>query len=96
MFLVIAVLGLLTPARGEELARRDDHDMARAALERGEILPLDTILARIHDKLRGDVAAVELRRERGVWIYAIKFIAPENRLIEASVDARTAQIVAKD
>jgi uncharacterized membrane protein YkoI len=80
---------------GEERPRHDDHDVARAALERGEILPLDTILARVRLTLRGDVVDVELRQESGAWVYAIKVIAAENALIELAVDARTATVLKK-
>jgi uncharacterized membrane protein YkoI len=60
----------------EERLRREDHDVARAALERGEILPLETILARVRESVRGDVVGVELERDCGAWIYEIKIIGP--------------------
>jgi len=79
----------------EERLRREDHDVARAALERGEILPLEKILARVRESVRGDVVGVELERERGAWIYEIKIIGPGSAMIEARVDAQTGKIVGR-
>ncbi|MGD2020700.1 MAG: peptidase M4, partial [Thiohalocapsa sp.] len=42
-----------------------DHDRARAALERGEVLPLAEILASVTAQVPGDVVEVELEREHG-------------------------------
>jgi len=70
-----------------------DHDQARAALEAGEIRPLTEILAKASAEVPGDVVEVELEREHGRWIYELKIIAPDGRLLEVEMDASDASLV---
>lgn len=75
-------------------ARRDhDHDRARAALERGEALPLAEVLARVRPELGGEVVGVDFEREDGRWVYEFKVIGPAGRLVEVQVDAATARVL---
>ncbi|MBR0673089.1 peptidase M4 [Roseomonas soli] len=74
--------------------RRDhDHDRARAALERGEALPLAEVLARVRPELGGEVVGVDFDRDDGRWIYEFKVIGPAGRLVEVHVDAATARVL---
>lgn len=66
---------------------RRDHDRARAALERREVLPLAQILDVVAKRVPGDIVELELEQEEGVWVYEIKVIAPDGRLLEVLVDA---------
>ena len=77
----------------EEGKSREGHDIAREALERGEILPLETVLSEVRKAIRGEVVGVELEREHGTWVYEIKIIASGNFIVEVSVDARTAKVL---
>ncbi|MCP5150301.1 MAG: PepSY domain-containing protein [Ectothiorhodospiraceae bacterium] len=70
-----------------------DHDVAREALARGELLPLAAVLATVASRFPGDVVKTELEREHGRWLYEIKLITLDGRLVEVEVDARTAAIV---
>ncbi len=72
---------------------RRDHDLARQALERGEVMPLEFVLAAVRNSVSGEVAGVELEREHGTWLYEIKMIVPGGVLTEVIVDARTGRIV---
>ncbi len=72
---------------------RWDHDLARQALERGEVLPLEAVLAEVRKSASGEVAGVELEREHGAWLYEIKMIGPGGVLTEVKVDARTGRIL---
>lgn len=72
---------------------REDHDIAFGALERGEILPLETVLSEVRKAIRGEVVGIELKWEHWIWVYEIKIIAPGSSMIEAHVDARTAKIL---
>ncbi len=79
---------------GDEVGKsRGDHDIALEALERGEILPLETVLSEVRKTIHGEVVGIELERERETWLYRIKIIAPGNSMIEAHVDARTAKVL---
>ncbi|MBX6374222.1 MAG: PepSY domain-containing protein [Acetobacteraceae bacterium] len=73
--------------------RERDHDRARAALERGEALPLAEVLARVRPELGGEVIGVDFEREDGRWVYEFKVIGPAGRLTEVRVDAATAQVL---
>jgi uncharacterized membrane protein YkoI len=71
----------------------DDHERARRALEEGQARPLAEILARVRDRLGGDVVGVEFDRKKGRYIYEFKVVAPGGRLRAVYVDAMTAEIV---
>jgi uncharacterized membrane protein YkoI len=71
-----------------------DHDRARAALERGEVRPIGEVLAAAAAAVPGDVVEVELERERGRWVYELKVIAPDGRVIEVLMDAASASVLA--
>ncbi|MGD9298113.1 MAG: PepSY domain-containing protein [Thiohalocapsa sp.] len=73
-----------------------DHDRARAALERGEVLPLAEILASVTAQVPGDVVEVELEREHGTWVYELKVIAPNGRVLEVLVDAAAGRLLAHE
>jgi uncharacterized membrane protein YkoI len=71
----------------------DDHERARTALERGEILPLLTILERLAPVIDGDIVETELERDEGRWVYEIAYIDGSGRLIEIEIDAADATIL---
>lgn len=70
-----------------------DHDRARAALERGEVRPLEEILAAAAAQVPGEVVELELEREHGRWVYELKVIAPDGRVLEVMVDAASARVL---
>jgi uncharacterized membrane protein YkoI len=70
-----------------------DEDQARKAVEAGEVLPLDRILTVLGNTVPGEISAVELERENGIWIYEFKVISPEGRMVTVRVDAKTAKPV---
>lgn len=74
-----------------------DHDRARKALQSGEILPLDKILAATAEKYPGQVLEVELEGERvageRIWVYEIKALSPEGKIFKVVVNARTAEVL---
>lgn len=67
-------------------------DAVRRAVEAGEIKSLADILASLRGKLPGEVAGVEIERERGRWIYEFRLVDDKGRLYEAHVDARSGEI----
>jgi uncharacterized membrane protein YkoI len=75
------------------LADRDDHDLARRALEAGEILPLADILAAAEATRPGRVIEVELERDDGRWIYELELVSPEGRLYEMEIDAASGTVL---
>ncbi|MGV3695276.1 MAG: PepSY domain-containing protein [Paracoccus marcusii] len=70
-----------------------DYETARQAVDRGDMLPLEKILARIEARHPGRIVEVELEDEDGLWLYEIEVLTPEGRLIEIELDARTGAIL---
>lgn len=82
-----------------------DHEVAREALRRGEILPLTHILPIVQQRVPGQIVKIELddddnndddeddgARERR-FEYEVKVLTPGGRVIEVEVDARTGRIL---
>ena len=74
-------------------ASEGDHDRARAAVEAGEILPLPALLEQVQRTHPGQVLELELETQGGRWIYEMKLLQPDGRLLKLVVDARTAQVL---
>lgn len=92
--MVIAALSICPVAAGQDGHDRDhDHDRARAALERGEVLPLRTILDKVEREHPGKVVEVELEREHGRWIYEIRLLRSGGALVRLDVDARDGTVL---
>lgn len=93
-FPVLLALSLFVAAPVEGLADDGaaDQDAARAAVESGAILPLETILARLKGRLPGEIVKVKLEREHGGWVYAFRVIDPQGHWREIAVDAATGDV----
>jgi uncharacterized membrane protein YkoI len=91
---VLAVSALVLPlapmAAGDD---KSDHDRAREALKRGEVLPLRDIVARAEAAFPGRLLEVELEDEDGDIVYDIELLSPDGRLIELLYDARTGTLL---
>ena len=72
-----------------------DEDRARVAVQRGEILPLEQVLAALKGGVTGEISKVELEKEHGIWVYEFKVISPGGRMMEVSVDAKTGKLIEK-
>ena len=77
----------------DEHEERYDHDLARQALEQGEVRPLSEILAGVRQQIEGELVGVEFDRINGRYVYELKVISPAGRLREVRVDAMTAEIL---
>lgn len=85
----LAVL-LAAPPAG---AFGDDHDRARRAVQAGEVVPLRTILDNVARDFPGDVIETELEEAHGAFIYEIKLISPEGRVMKLIYDARDGSLI---
>ncbi len=88
----IALTGLCLPAAARA-GERADHDLARAAVQAGEVMPLSTLLERLQHSHPGQVLRVELEREDGRWAYELRLLQPGGRLLKLEVDARTGEVL---
>jgi uncharacterized membrane protein YkoI len=91
--LAIALLAAFAALPAAARADDDrDHDVARQAVERGEIKPLAEILQALRDKLPGEIAGVKIERKGGRLTYELRIVGAQGRLLEVHVDAATGEI----
>ena len=93
--LAAAMVALATPALTLASDKDDEADQraARAALARGEILPIVRVLAIATERVPGDVLKVKLERESFGFKYEVKILTRSGRVREVEVDARTGRIL---
>ncbi len=60
-------------------------------MQAGEILPLPQILERVARRYPGQVLEVELERKGDRWIYELKVLQGDGRLIKMDIDARSGE-----
>ncbi|MBF0184633.1 MAG: PepSY domain-containing protein [Magnetococcales bacterium] len=73
--------------------KREDHDRARHLRQAGTILPLERIVEKISQGGKGRLLKVELEQRHGVWIYEIKRLDEQGRLLELEFDAETGDLL---
>ena len=71
----------------------EDHDRARQAVQSGQVRPLSEVLNGLKLSHPGQVLEVELERDDGHWIYEIKLLQAQGRLIKLKVNATTAEVI---
>ncbi|MGO4836277.1 PepSY domain-containing protein [Rhizobiaceae sp. 2RAB30] len=89
---LLAAVMTATFARADD----DDHEHARRALERGDVLPLARILDIVGGRLGGQLVDVEFDEKDGRYIYELKVMSPGGKLSEIEVDAATAEILKRE
>lgn len=70
-----------------------DAGFARAAVLRGEILPLGRILDILRAEFEGEIIEIQLELEDGVLTYEFDLISPEGRVYEVEIEAGSGRIV---
>jgi uncharacterized membrane protein YkoI len=86
------VLGVAASFADDDRHARE-HEEIRAALQRGEVLPLARILAIAQERVPGDVLEVELESKRGALVYEIKVLTQSGRVREIKIDARNGTVL---
>ena len=71
----------------------EDHETARRAVERGELLPLSRILAKAEKEYPGRVLEVDLDREKDRYYYEIEILLNDGRVIELTYDGRSGELL---
>ena len=96
---LVVLLGALVVGATSGLAadgkkdKKNEHNVVREALQRGEVLPLVKILAIASQHVPGDVIEVELEEEKIGLIYEIKILTDTGRVREIKIDARTGAVL---
>ena len=57
------------------------------------MLPLPQVLERLQRSHPGQVLELELEHEKGQWIYEIRLMQADGRLLKLTVDAATARVL---
>jgi len=73
-----------------------DYREARRLRDSGEVLPLETVLARVREQQAGKVLGVEFEHEHGRWIYEIAVLAPDGSVWEFEVDAANGEFLERE
>lgn len=90
-----ACLALVVVTLGVGTARADDDDAAEAAVERGAVAPPAALFDRVADDFGGRILKLELEHEdddRG-WIYEVKLLQADGRVIKVEYDAVTLEVL---
>ena len=98
MALAVAAATAGTAAQAAERGH-GDHDLARQALERGQVLPLRTVLEKVEREYQGQVLKVEFEHDDGRFIYEIRLLRQDGRMAKLKIDAvdgRVLQIKRKE
>ena len=98
MALAVAAATAGTPAQAAERGH-GDHDLARQALERGQVLPLRTVLEKVEREYQGQVLKVEFEHDDGRFLYEIRLLQQDGRMAKLKLDAvdgRVLQIKRKE
>jgi uncharacterized membrane protein YkoI len=67
---------------------RSEQGLARDAVSRGLVQPLDSILRNVESAVPGSVLSARLKRDDGgVWLYRLVILSPEGRYRNVIVDA---------
>ncbi len=71
-----------------------DSEFARGALQRGEVLPIGSLLSLASQYLPGDVVELRLEpRRSGDLFYRIKVLTPSGQIRDLVLDARTGKFI---
>ena len=73
-----------------------DHDLAREAASRSEILPLAAVMQDVSERYSATLLEVELEREHGQYVYEFELITPDGRILEVLVDAKTGEVLEEE
>jgi len=94
----VLALSLLLALHGAAPAGGDarDHERARAAVQAGEVMPLPQLLQKLQRSHPGQVLELELEREDGRWIYEVKLLQAQGRLLKLAVDASSGEVLAAE
>jgi uncharacterized membrane protein YkoI len=91
--LALLLLSLLIGMAPAQARSRDDHERAHNAVQAGEVMPLEQVLARIAKDHPGQILKIELEREDGDWLYEVKLLQTDGQLVKLLLNARTAQVL---
>lgn len=72
---------------------REDHERARDAVRSGQIVRLSEILEKVEQDFIGRMLEVELEEDDGRWVYEIKLLTEDGRIVKLRYDARDKTLI---
>lgn len=90
---IIAATGLAW-ADDDDKEEREQLQIMRGAVERGEAKPLTEILEAARQAHPGDVVGVDFEMQDNNWIYEVKIADKTGHLVEVHVDAVNGKVLA--
>lgn len=84
--LALCMLGAFPLLHADE-RNHGDHAMALQALEQGRVLPLRTVLEKVERDYQGQALKVEFEQDDGRFIYEIRLLQSDGRMVKLKVDA---------
>jgi len=66
-----------------------DHKVARAALARGEVLPLEKILNLVRPKVQHEIVGIKFEMHKSIWYYEIRTVDKTGHLHYSHANAVT-------
>lgn len=88
---VVLLLILLLSSRG--VASDDDDHSARTLHSTGDIVSLETVLAKLRSIKPGRVIETEFEEEHGRYIYELELVDAEGQVWEYKFDAKTGELL---
>jgi uncharacterized membrane protein YkoI len=87
-FLALTLMSAV-PARAD-----NEQDRARAAVDAGEVKPLGQILRSVRQQYKkAQVLDSQLFDQGGRWIYRIRLLTQDGKVLDIGVDGETGQIM---
>jgi len=86
--------GAVQKRQDKRAAKARDHDSARQAVLRREVLPLPRILSIANASQRGDIIEIELETKQHVLVYDVHVLTGTGAVRELLIDARTGKLIA--
>jgi uncharacterized membrane protein YkoI len=94
LFAALAAVGATTDAQaGDHQEKARELAAIRAAVQRGELLPLPRIMALAQARVSGDVLKTELESQHGRLVYEVKILTRNGSVQEVKLDARTGRVL---
>ncbi len=91
--LVAALWSGLAGKPPQAFAHESDHELARQALQQGKVLPLRTVLDQVERDYRGQVIKVEFEHDDGRFIYELRVLQADGRMLKLKVNAVDGQVL---
>lgn len=86
----LALWGTALPAAH---ADRNDHELARQALQQGKVLPLRTVLDKVEQEHPGQVVELEFETERGEFVYDIRLLQTDGTVLKIKMNAVDGKVI---